>query len=291
MILVDMNQVMISNMMAHLVGKEINIKLIRHMVLNSLRYNRSKFYEKYGELVLCYDSKHYWRKEYFKYYKGTRKKDRENSELDWSEIFKILNQIRDEIRDHLPYKVVEVDGAEADDCIAVLCKDQGLKNIRLHNNMQPIVKVLILSGDKDFIQLQKYKFVNQYNPIQKKFINGSDPKQYVLEHIMKGDRSDGIPNYLSDDDTFVNEKRQRPLSKKNIIKYTDLSPEEFCSSEQQLKNYERNKTLIDFECIPTQIVDAIIDTYEMANPPKRSAIYPYLMQHNLKDLLEKIGEF
>ena len=73
---------------------------------------------------------------------------------------------------------------------------------------------MVLSGDKDFIQLQKYPFVSQYNPIQKKFMSGIDPKQYILEHVIKGDRSDGIPNFLSDDDTFVKNKRQRPLSKK-----------------------------------------------------------------------------
>ena len=162
--------------------------------------------------------------EKFPYYKGTRKKDRQKSSLDWNEIFELLNKIRDEIRDHMPYKVVEVDGAEADDVIASLVRDQAMRNIRLQNNMQPAKKVLILSGDKDFVQLQRYKFVNQYNPIQKKFMNGIDPKVYLLEHIIKGDRGDGIPNFLSDDDTFVSEKRQRPLSKVKLARWIDMSP-------------------------------------------------------------------
>ena len=187
MILVDMNQVCISNLMVSLAHTtDISEGLVRHMVLNSLRSYRNKFYKDYGELVLCYDSKHYWRRKEFPHYKGTRKKDREKSNFDWHEIFEVLNKIRDEIREHLPYKVVEVDGAEADDIIATLVKDQGLANIRLQNNMQPPSKVLILSGDKDFQQLQKYRFVDQYNPIQKKFVQCEDPKQYIAEHILKG---------------------------------------------------------------------------------------------------------
>ena len=251
MILVDMNQVCISNLMVSLTStnNQISEDLVRHMVMNSLRFHRGKFYAEYGELVLCYDSKNYWRREAFPFYKGTRKKDRERSSLDWSEIFETLNKIRDEIKDNMPYKVVEVDGAEADDVIASLVRDQMYRNIRLQNNMQPPKKVLILSGDKDFLQLQRYKGVNQYNPIQKKFMNGIDPKVYLLEHIIKGDRGDGIPNFLSDDDTFVTPaKRQRPLSKKNLAKWVDLSPEQFCN-ENTLKNYERNRMLIDLSLI------------------------------------------
>ena len=215
---------------------------------STLRSYRNKFYKDYGELVLCYDSKHYWRRKEFPHYKGTRKKDREKSNFDWHEIFEVLNKIRDEIREHLPYKVVEVDGAEADDIIATLVKDQGLANIRLQNNMQPPRKVLILSGDKDFQQLQKYKFVDQYNPIQKKFVQCEDPKQYIAEHILKGD-----------DITF--------------------------------KNYERNQKLIDFEFIPKEVNDNIINTFENTETPARGKMYPYFMRHALNEMLDHITEF
>ena len=171
---------------------KVSERLVRHMVLNSLRFYRNKFFNTYGELVLCYDSKHYWRRKEFTYYKGTRKRDREKSALDWNEIFEVLNHIRDEIREFLPYKVIEVDGAEADDVIASLVKDQARRNIRLQNNMQPPQKVLVLSGDKDFQQLQRYKFVDQFNPVQKKFVECLDPKKYLLEHIIKSFEGDNI---------------------------------------------------------------------------------------------------
>jgi 5'-3' exonuclease len=177
MILIDMNQVMISNLMMQISVRdgELEEGLVRHMVLTSLRMYRRKFGEKYGELVLCYDSKNYWRKKVFPFYKASRKKDREKSNHNWHRIFDVLNKLRDEFQKNLPYKVMCIDGTEADDIIAVLTKDQGTRNIRLQKDMQPPVPVLILSGDKDFVQLQKYPYVKQYNPVKKAFVECVDP--------------------------------------------------------------------------------------------------------------------
>ena len=286
-----MNQVMISNLMVQIqLSNELDSGLVRHMVLNSLRMYNQKFGEEYGELVLCYDSKRYWRREFFPYYKGTRKKDREKSSFNWGSIFEILNQIRDEIREYMPYKVMEVDGAEADDIISVLTKQQAFANIRLQRDMQPATKVLILSGDKDFIQLQKYPWLKQYNPVMKKFVSGMDPKKYILEHVLKGDKSDGIPNYLSPDDTFVGGKRQRPLTKKNLDRIVNLSPEQFCNDEQ-LQNYKRNLTLIDFSYIPVEVEERIIESFNSVTPAPRNKMYNYFVSNQLITLLDKIGEF
>jgi 5'-3' exonuclease len=291
MILIDMNQVMISNLMVQIqLSNELDAGLVRHMVLNSLRMYNQKFGEEYGELVLCYDSKRYWRREFFPYYKGTRKRDREKSSFNWGSIFEILNQIRDEIREYMPYKVMEVDGAEADDIISVLTKQQAFTNIRLQRDMQPAIKVLILSGDKDFIQLQKYPWLKQYNPVMKKFVSGMDPKVYILEHVLKGDKSDGIPNYLSPDDTFVEGKRQRPLQKKTLERIVNLSPEQFCN-EEQLQNYKRNLTLIDFSYIPVEVEERIVESFDSLTPAPRNKMYNYFVSNQLITLLDKIGEF
>ena len=158
MILVDMNQIAVANVMMHLhmtKKDEPEGSMVRHMILNSLRMYRTKFKEEYGELVLCYDSKHYWRRDIFPLYKYNRKKGREESDKNWDSIFEVLNQIRDELKEFFPYKFLEVYGAEADDIIAVLCGELQYDN----------GKTLIVSGDKDFIQLQKYKNVSQYSPI------------------------------------------------------------------------------------------------------------------------------
>jgi 5'-3' exonuclease len=281
-----MNQVTISNLMMSIGSKrqnDVDENLVRHMVLNSLRMYRSRFSEEYGELVLCYDSKKYWRRDFFPNYKSNRKKDREASGLDWATIFETLNNIRDEIRDNFPYKVLEVEGAEADDCIAAII-DYVSKTPSAFEN------VLILSGDKDFIQLQKHNFVKQYSPVLKKFVNGQDPRIYIKEHILKGDRSDGIPNFLSSDNTFVDELRQRPLAKKKLETWVDLEPEDFCS-EEMMRNYQRNKTLIDLEYIPSDLKDRILVEYEKPPKGERSKLLNYFIQKRLKNLMNDIGDF
>ena len=286
MILIDMNQVCISNLMMQIGSKrqnDVDENLVRHMVLNSVRMYRSRFSEEFGELVLCYDSKKYWRRDYFPNYKSNRKKDREASGLDWNLIFETLNNIRDEIKEHFPYKVLEVEGAEADDCIATIV-DYVSKTPTAYE------KVLILSGDKDFIQLQKHNFVKQFSPVLKKFVNGQDPHLYIREHILKGDRSDGIPNFLSADDTFVNELRQKPLAKKKISTWVDLEPEDYCT-EEMMRNYQRNKTLIDLECIPVVLKEQIMIDYLKPPVGDRSKLLNYFISKRLKNLMNDIGDF
>ena len=286
MILIDMNQVCISNLMMQIGSKrqnDVDENLVRHMVLNSVRMYRSRFSEEFGELVLCYDSKKYWRRDYFPNYKSNRKKDREASGLDWNLIFETLNNIRDEIKEHFPYKVLEVEGAEADDCIATIV-DYVSKTPTAYE------QCLILSGDKDFIQLQKHNFVKQFSPVLKKFVNGQDPHLYIREHILKGDRSDGIPNFLSADDTFVNELRQKPLAKKKIATWVELEPEDFCT-EEMMRNYQRNKTLIDLECIPVVLKEQILIDYLKPPVGDRSKLLNYFISKRLKNLMNDIGDF
>lgn len=289
MIIIDMNQIMISNLMMQLKGNALNENLVRHMVLTALRAFDRQYSSDYGEVVLAYDSKHYWRKEAFPYYKQNRKKDREASNLDWNAIFEVLNKIRDEIKTFFPYKVVEVYGAEADDVISTLTTLRVYKNAVLVKENKEVEKVLILSGDKDFIQLQKYDFVKQYNPILKKEIKHSNPKQYLLEHIIKGDKSDGIPNFLSDDDTFVVGKRQKPISKKNLENWVKLDSLDFCKTSEEKENYLRNKKLIDLECIPEILATEIVNNYKSLNNSEKKIPLAYFREHQLSKLIEEYG--
>ena len=279
-----MNQVTLSNLMVQLGGnKNVEPDFVRHMVLNSLRSYRTKFVNEYGELVLCYDNKVNWRREYFPNYKFSRRKDRKQSKLDWNKIFDTLHMIRDELTEYFPYKVLEVENAEADDIIA---------SVVFHVAKEPknYEKVLILSSDKDFIQLQKYNFVSQYSPIQKQFVNGKCPESYIKEHILKGDRSDGVPNFLSPDNTFVDELRQRPISKRKLETWIELQPEDFCD-ENMLRNYQRNRTLIDLSYIPDNIREACIDNFLNTKIGSRKDLLNYFIRNKLKSLMENIGDF
>ena len=284
MILVDMNQVTLSNLMIQ-IGRnaEVDPDMVRHMVLNSLRGYRNRFCEEYGELVLCYDNKGNWRREYFPNYKHGRRKDRKASKLDWGSIFDTLHLIKQELQNHFPYKVLEVENVEADDIIASVVS-------YVAETPSHYEKVLILSGDKDFIQLQKHSFVTQYSPVLKKFVNGIDPDVYIKEHILKGDRSDGVPNFLSPDNCFVNELRQRPISKKKLATWIDLDPEDFCN-EEMLRNYQRNRTLIDLTQAPDWVSKTCVEAYLNSKVNDRSGLLNYFIKHRLKNHMENIGDF
>ena len=280
MILVDMNQISVASVMMHLhMTKQTapDEDMVRHMILNSLRMYRMKFCDEYGELVLCYDSKHYWRRDYYPEYKHSRKKGRQSSSNDWDAIFEVLNAIKAELKEFFPYKYLEVYGAEADDIIAALAGELEFDN----------GKTLILSGDKDFIQLQKFRNVTQYSPITKKFVNGVDPDIYLSEHVLKGDSSDGVPNVLSPDNTFVDGIRQKPLSKKKIAAMIDG---DFPNDEVK-RNYQRNKKLIDLGESPPELFIEILKEYQEAPEGDRSKLLNYFTQKRLRNLVESIGEF
>jgi len=277
MIIVDMNQVMLSNLLVQL-GNHTNAQLeenmVRHMVLNSLRSYRQKFFADYGELVIACDNTNVWRKRVFPYYKANRKKAKENSELDWKSIFECMNKIRAELKEFFPYRVVDVESAEADDIIATLVK----------HNVEPI---LILSGDKDFIQLHSYHNVKQYDPVRKKWITNADPEKYLHEHILKGDSGDGVPNVLSGDDCFVAGVRQKPLTQKKIdaLQSSSDMPSEI------LRNFMRNKQLIDLSQIPSELEQKILETYQTREGNSREKLLPYFITNKLKNLTEHVGEF
>ena len=286
MILIDLNQTMISNAMAQL-GNHINtieIDLFRHMVLNSIRSYKAKYGREYGEIVIACDDKKYWRKQAFQHYKANRKKAREESDINWNQIFNCLNTVRDELKQHFPYRVIQVDGAEADDIIATLCMQYG-------SLLRTKEKILILSGDKDFVQLQVYANVEQLDPIKDKPIRTTDPHKYLREHILKGDRGDGVPNILSPDDCFVRNERQKPLSKKRIEQLVAVADVSAVLSEQEYKNFKRNEQLIDFHMVPQYISSSITEKYESEANKTRSKMLNYFIEHKLKLLTEHINEF
>ena len=279
MILIDMNQISLASLMMHLhMNKgELEEDMVRHMILNSVRMYRTMFNEEYGEVVITYDSRTYWRKQVFPQYKWNRRKNRESDNKDWDSIFGVLNQIKDEIKEFLPYKVVETYGAEADDVIAILCK---------HYQSE---KIMIVSGDKDFIQLQKYDNVGQYSPITKKLINGVDAVVYIKEHVLKGDKSDGIPNVLSPDHTFTDDLRQRPLTSKRM--HSIMAQEIDDLNDEVKRNYQRNERLINLDNIPQLLEKNILDDFNDASCGDRSKLLNYFIEKRLTSLNENIGEF
>ena len=279
MILIDLSQIMVASTMMSM-GKDqsqVDISMIRHMILNSLRMYRQKYHEEYGELVLCCDGRHSWRREHFPPYKASRKTTRAADSRDWTQIFESLDTIKSELKEYFPYKYIEIEEAEADDVIGVLAKTRS----------EPI---MIISGDKDFIQLQVRENVKQYSPITKKIVNDTNPERYLKEHILRGDSSDGIPNFLSTDTCIVDKVRQTPITKKKIDLWIDQDPKDFCN-EEQLRNYHRNMKLIDLQYTPSNIVDQIGEQFDEIPKGKRSGLLNFFIERKLNNLIESIGEF
>jgi hypothetical protein len=252
--------------------------LVRHMVLNIIRTHVKNFKGEYGEVVLCCDNRKYWRKEFFPFYKASRKKTREKSDLDWHFIFDMLAKFKLELRENFPYKVIDVEGAEADDIIGTL--------VPIYARDQ---KILILSSDGDFLQLQQYgPNVKQYNPSQKKYVKSENPILELKEKIIRGDKGDGIPNMFSPSDCFVRDLRQKPITKVILDKYLWENVEEYNDTDKT--NFSRNSTLIDLTKIPAEIKEKIINTYEETKPAK-GKLLNYFIEHKLKNLMEVIEEF
>lgn len=275
-----MNQVMLSNLMVQL-GNHLNAKIeesmVRHMILNSLRSYKQKYSLEFGEMVIACDNTNYWRKKLFPYYKANRKEAQAKSELDWNQIFECLNHIRQELKEYGPYRVIDVESAEADDIIATLVKN-------FHE------KILILSGDKDFIQLHVYPHVRQYDPVHKYWITHDNPRQFLKEHIINGDKGDGVPNILSPDNCFVIKQRQKPMTKKRMEQYIGLDSTSI-SDTVIARNYERNEKLIDLSNIPREISEQVIEQYNIQSNRDRSKLLSYFMKYHLKHLTECISEF
>lgn len=284
MIIVDLNQVMLSNLLMQLgnhTNAQIEENMVRHMILNSIRSYRVKFGQEYGELVIACDNTNYWRRKMFPYYKANRKKSQEASDLDWRAIFECLNKIRAELKEFFPYRVVDIESAEADDIIGTLVTSMSFRS--------DCSEVLILSGDKDFIQLHKYGNVKQYDPVRKKWITHDNPEQYLKEHILKGDAGDGVPNILSSDNCFVVGERQRPLTAKKMEHYLKLTPSEMETAIA--RNYMRNKQLIDLDETPEEIRVKVMESYQAQENKDRSKLMNYFIANKLRNLTEHIGEF
>ena len=278
-----MNQVMIANMMMQIgnhQNAEIDVNMLRHMILNTLRANRKKFTAEFGELVICCDDKNYWRRQIYPYYKANRKKSRDSSELDWNAIFTALNSIREELKEFFPYKVIQIETCEADDIIGVVTHEEGTEL----NAGEPI---LILSGDKDYIQLHKYANVKQYDPVRKRWISNANPEKYLAEHILKGDSGDGIPNVLSPDNCFVMGIRQRPVTQKRIAEWADINN----MQDEVKRNYMRNKAMIDLSEVPQGMKDQILKAWNEENGKDRSQLLNYFIKNKLRNLMECITEF
>lgn len=291
MILVDISQIAISSLMSQMGMNKgvLNEDMARHFILNSLRMYRNKFKDEYGELVICADGKNVWRKKVYPNYKANRKKSRSSDSNDWSEIYRIIDGILKDLDETFPYKYIRLEGAEADDVIAAIVMHE-TANITENWMLNPVEKIMIVSGDKDMGQLQRYPNVRQYSPLTKKYIDVKNADVYLKEHIIRGDRGDFIPNCLSDDSVLIEDRRQIVLSKKRFEYLMNTDVEDYTNDTEKI-GFARNKKLIDLTQIPTELYDEIIRLYEQTPNGSRAKLLTYFIKNKLKNLIEHLSEF
>ena len=307
MILADYSQLAISNIMRELQGRTdviINVQIVRHLILNSIRAYHVKFRKQYGELVVCCDSKNSWRKGIFPQYKANRKKDRKASPFDWNSIYEALSIVKEELETYFPYPVVYADTAEGDDCIGALIIWSQTHHLTEGNALtegRP-QESIILSGDHDFLALQQYEGVKQYDPVNKKELVITEPYEAVLmESVLMGCRGDGVPRFMDDDDALVRGQRATTIMKKKLEEWKRMTAEQISNdpyltkdytSEYLLKNLKRNKALVDLHEIPTDLQEQIVKSYlDQRGIRDRSKLMNYFVKNGLNQMVEKMGDF
>lgn len=284
MILVDYSQISTAAFAAAAREASYNIELeveldqVRHMILNSVRLINSRYSKEYGNLVIAADMPNSWRKQFFPYYKANRKAEHDAQDLiDWPKLREVCRTVLLEMEEHLPYRVVRVAGAEADDIIGVLARkavDEG-------------ELTLVYSGDKDFIQLQADNiWIKQYCPRRDVFLGHADPKRLLFEHVCKGDRGDGIPNILSPADSLVSKIRQKPVRQVKLDQWWE-DPSEIVG----LERFKENIKLIDLKKTPRDLQEQILEVYANREVADRRGLLNYFVKYKLSKLSKQINDF
>jgi hypothetical protein len=283
MIIVDYSGIALASI---IINKTNDEDMIRHMILNSLRMYHKRYKNEYGEMVLAVDAANNWRRSVFPQYKASRKKNRQESTFDWNEAFRLLNLVREEIAENFPYKVIRVDKCEADDVIGTIVASKSTIQFNVE-------KIMIVSSDRDFLQLQRFPNVKQFSPLLKKELKENNARYYLFNHIIRGDKGDGVPNILSNDDTFVEGFRQTPMTQKKVDGIIeDLEQGELLYAASWYRNYLRNERLIALSETPQELKNEIINTYEKQDPwSNKGKVLPYLIAKRCNNLIESVQEF
>lgn len=296
MILLDYSQICIASVMQFQKDLQVGssnpeaVNIIRHAILSGIKMYKKQF-RQYGQLVICCDGGNYWRKEKFPPYKACRKTMRDQSSLDWGLIFNTMDEIREDLILHFPYKVLRVPRAEADDVIATMCLYTQTHETTDHGMFEDKQDVMIVSGDFDFKQLHKFDNVKQWSPIKKKKVVSDNPARDLLEKVLTGDSGDGVPNICSRDDIFITEGRQTPFRKNRIDDFAQLG-KGACRDDVERHGWDRNVRLVDLTQIPEDIQDSIVSQYEsyIVKGDKMS-VFNYLVSKRCRMLLNEIEEF
>lgn len=266
-------------------------QLWKYEIFSQIYWSIQKF-KPVDEIILACDGKDSWRKLLFDRYKGDREKKRRD-DIDWDTLFAQLNSFIQDIKQHIPFKVIKVNRAEADDVIAVLCN-----NIKKHT--------IIMSNDSDFLQLQS-STTSVYNPTKGEYLWLTEDKDVFLSKLcLKGQSKDNIFNAKTPSD-YPEELRKPPLGEKTADKIIENGLNDFLDSKQTINkkytdvdgneqiydvdfyprgNFDRNQKLINFDNIPKIVVDRILQTYYSYEMPDPGNMYSFFERQGWTSFLE-----
>jgi 5'-3' exonuclease len=265
-----------------------DFNMVKHSIIFTI-LNFKKKLKHLKEIVVAIDSrtekKQYWRHEIYPGYKLGRK--HQESLVPKDLFYKAYNELQEEFNTLFPWKVIIYNGAEADDIIAVICDE--FKN---ENN-------IIYSPDKDFIQMLNHSYNNYvYDPIKRLFVYDNNPDKYIFNHICTGDKSDNIPNILSEMNCLNEGKRMSPLRKNKINDWYYIAKENDSirlraeMSEKIYVRYLQNKKIIDLLEIPSELKENIIKKYnDTSFVTDQNGLWKYLHKNNMKILLDNFNSF
>jgi hypothetical protein len=265
-------------------NKEQHTAMWRYFIFNSLLSIKNKF--KPDEIVLALDHSS-WRVKFFEYYKAKRKMARATgtAKEEAEEFFKVADTFAEDLK-CLPYKQVHVHGAEGDDIIGILATH--LTSVRK--------KITIVSVDHDLQQMQKYKNVQNYDPIKKHLTVCESPHTFLQDHFLIGDSGDGIPNILSPDNIFLSDNRQFSITKKIREEVNEKGLLKYCKENSLEKNYIRNRKLIELsdQTIPKQVWSDVVyeyTNYDLTGKQTYMHIAGVFDKYNIRFLKDKVPQF
>lgn len=268
-----------------------NFTLWRYKVFEGIFMLLQKF-KSVDEVVIAVDDRNPWRKSYFPRYKESRKSKREKKEkIEWNTVFKEMDNLKKDLKHYMPFKVIKIRSAEADDVIAVI-----VKNVQKN--------CIISSNDEDYKQLYS-KRVQIWNPMKRDYVKCDNPENFVITKSLTGQSKDDIFNVITPDnwgqtegtigkrkpgfgpksaEKVLNEGYEKWLSKNNNVEKFDIKGIDY------EKNFKRNRVLIDFNYIPNVIVSRIMEDYLNYNFPPPSNMYDFFKKYNMRGYLDEITQ-
>lgn len=258
---------------------------------------RMLYKDRINEVILALDSQS-WRKIVYPHYKAHRKKSREESKVNWDLYSERKNKFLDELKEFIPFKIISVNRAEADDILGTLV------------NFNRVYNPIIVSMDVDYMQLSKKARI--YNPIKKEFNKPIDTEKFLLYSALVGQKKDNIFNVKTPWD-WPETKKRPPMGEKGIdkliqnnelesfldtpIEYefpVEIENQESITYKQTIvprELYNINRKLIDFSCTPKVMADATINTYDNyvmgANPDR---LYEYFRHKNWREMIDNYNQ-